>query len=66
MMTDRMMAALRSLALAGGLMAFGSGCQTQGPAEKAGEAIDNAAREAGDVLDKDGPIENAAERLENP
>lgn len=65
-MTDRMLAALRGLALGLGMLAIGAGCETQGPAEKAGEAIDDAARGAGDALDQDGPLENAAEKLENP
>lgn len=64
-MTDRMMAALRGLALAGGLVAFGAGCETQGPAEKAGEAVDDAARGVGDAIDPAGPMERAGEAADD-
>ena len=38
------------------------GCEKQGPAERAGEKIDNAAERAGDRIDKAG--EQASEKID--
>ncbi|MGH7337259.1 MAG: hypothetical protein ACREI7_06765 [Myxococcota bacterium] len=50
-------------ALAAVLVLTGAGCREEGPAERAGRAIDDAAREVGDELrelvDEDGPLERA-------
>ena len=51
-------------ALMAGLM-FVVGCQEKGPAEKAGEKIDNAANRASDALNPKGPMEKAGEKLDN-
>ena len=55
--------------LAVSLVTFG--CDTQGPAEKAGEKIDNsveatkdAAENAADKITGDGPAENAGEKID--
>lgn len=47
----------RSLSLAvavlgvAGLVAVGPGCENEGPAEEAGEAVDDAADDVGDAVD---------------
>ena len=41
---------IRCAALAAALLLAGAGCREEGPAERAGRAIDHAAREAGDSL----------------
>lgn len=58
-----------SAILAVSLLSFG--CDTQGPAEKAGEKIDNsveatkdAADNAADKITGDGPAENAGEKID--
>ena len=58
------------------LFTFAVACEEQGPAEKAGEALDDAVEEGGDgvedatdevkdTFDKDGPLEEAAEKVED-
>lgn len=39
-------------------------CEKKGPAEKAGESIDKAVEDVTDAVDKDGPIENTVENIE--
>lgn len=51
-------------ALMAGLM-FVVGCQEKGPAEKAGEKIDNAANRASDALNPKGPVEKLGEKVDN-
>ena len=41
---------IQCAALAAVLLLAGAGCREEGPAERAGRAIDDAAREAGDSL----------------
>ncbi len=41
------------------------GCDDQGPAERAGEKIDEAVEEMGDKLDREGPMEKFGESLDN-
>jgi hypothetical protein len=48
-----------------GLVLVGNGCQPQGPAEKAGESLDNAASNAADALNPKGPMEKAGEKVDN-
>lgn len=40
-------------------------CSDKGPAEKAGEKVDNAVDSAKDTLDNDGPAEKAGEKIDN-
>lgn len=50
------------------LSALGAGCEQEGPAEKAGESIDQAVENAGDkiesTLDPKGPAEKAGEAID--
>jgi hypothetical protein len=48
-----------------GVLALVVGCETQGPAEQAGENLDNAANDVGDALDSGGPAEETGEALDN-
>lgn len=55
------------------LVGLGVGCESQGPAERAGERIDNAAKDVKDAVDPRGPVEkagaavdNAADKVTNP
>jgi hypothetical protein len=51
------------LALGGGVAL--TGCEEQGPAEKAGEKIDDAVEDAGDKIDEAGDsVEEAADEVE--
>jgi hypothetical protein len=43
---------------------FAAGCQSQGPAERAGKAIDNAARDARDAVKPGGPAEQAGRNID--
>ncbi|MBA4208944.1 MAG: hypothetical protein C0454_05400 [Parvibaculum sp.] len=49
------------LPLAGGLAA----CDDQGPAEQAGEAIDDAADSVADAFERDGPAERTGEDIDD-
>ncbi|MBK1880874.1 hypothetical protein JIN85_00525 [Luteolibacter pohnpeiensis] len=40
-------------------------CKEKGPAEKAGEKLDNAAEKVGDALDPKGPAEKAGEKIDD-
>lgn len=40
------------------------GCETKGPAERAGEKIDEAADAAVDAVDPRGPMEKAGDKLD--
>lgn len=52
-------------ALALGFLLGLAGCEEEGPAEKAGERIDEAAEKAGDEMEEAGDeIEEAAEKAE--
>lgn len=41
------------------LLGLGVGCESQGPAERAGEKIDQGVQDAKDALDPRGPAEKA-------
>lgn len=43
---------------------FLAGCQDQGPAQEAGEAIDDAATDVRDALRGQGPAESAGESID--
>ena len=50
-------------------LVFGSliplaGCQNEGPAERAGKSIDNAARDARDAIAPGGPMEKAGRDID--
>ncbi|MDG3008172.1 Rv0909 family putative TA system antitoxin [Paludisphaera mucosa] len=45
--------------LFGSLLVVGAGCETKGPAEKAGEKIDRGVENAKDAIDPRGPGEKA-------
>jgi hypothetical protein len=55
-------------ALAAVLLLAGAGCREEGPAERAGRAIDDAAREAKDSLRElagdDGPLERTGRKAD--
>ncbi len=58
-------ALLTPLVLAGAVVSFG-GCEAKGPAERAGERVDNAAREARDTVNPpSGPAEAAGRKLDD-
>ena len=61
----------RSTTLAGlafvlaGAFTLGAGCESEkGPAEKAGEKIDNAAKDAKDAVSPPGPGQKAGENID--
>jgi hypothetical protein len=41
-----------------------SACEREGPAERAGEQIDEAAERAGEALEPEGPAERAGEQMD--
>jgi len=41
------------------------GCQKEGPAERAGKEIDEAAERLGEAVEKKGPVERAGEKIDN-
>lgn len=41
-----------------------SACESKGPAERAGERIDEAAEQAGEALEPEGPGERAGEQID--
>ncbi len=53
------------LPLLGGTVLLGSGCEQKGPAEQAGENIDEAADNAADALDPNGPAEEAGQAVDD-
>ncbi len=54
---------LAILFFSGGLL-LGSGCEREGPMEKAGEQIDEAVEETKEALDPAGPAERAGEKVD--
>jgi hypothetical protein len=46
-------------------LALSVGCEQQGPAERAGESIDNAAEDVQDTLDPRGPAEQAGAAVDD-
>jgi hypothetical protein len=59
---------IQCAAVIAALLLTSSGCREEGPAERAGRAIDDAAREAGDSLrdlaGEDGPLERAGRKAD--
>jgi hypothetical protein len=41
-----------------------TGCQSQGPAERAGQGVDNAARDIKDAVNPGGPAEQAGRNVD--
>jgi hypothetical protein len=56
-------AAMLAAALMMGSIGLGTGCK-QGPAEKAGSKIDDAAQKMKDVVDPPGPAEKAGRKVD--
>lgn len=55
-----------ALALLLGLGTLGLvACDNEGPAERAGEKLDNAAERVGDAINPKGPAEKAGEAVDN-
>lgn len=50
--------------LLSGTLALGSGCEAQGPAEKAGENIDRGIERAQDAINPPGPAEKAGREVD--
>lgn len=55
------------------LLGLAVGCESQGPAERAGEKVDRAVEDAKDAVDPRGPaekagaaVDNAADKVTNP
>jgi hypothetical protein len=55
-----MLAAMLTMATVG----LASGCRSEGPAESAGEKIDDAAQKAKDKIDPPGPAEKAGRKVD--
>ena len=51
------------VAIAG--LSVSSGCEEKGPAQKAGENVDKAARNAADALNPKGPLEKAGRAVDD-
>ena len=50
----------------GGAIALGAGCESEkGPAEKAGESVDRAARDVKDTISPPGPVEKAGRAVDD-
>ena len=66
-MTIRMTARLAGLAgMLGAAMILGAGCEDEkGPAEKAGQSVDNAAQKVKDTVSPPGPAEKAGRAVDN-
>jgi hypothetical protein len=55
-----------SAALCTGLVVIAlAGCEKEGPAERAGKELDEAAEKLGDAVEKRGPLERAGEKMDN-
>lgn len=48
-----------------GTVLFGAGCESQGPAERAGEAVDEGAQGVKDAIDPPGVTEKAGRAVDN-
>ncbi len=55
--------ALRAALLFGALITF-AGCETKGPAERAGESIDKSVQDAKDAINPPGPSEKAGRSID--
>jgi hypothetical protein len=50
--------------LLGGVVSLGPGCETKGPAERAGENIDKGIQDAKDAVNPPGPVEKAGRAVD--
>ena len=50
--------------LLSGAFALGSGCEAEGPAERAGESIDRGVERAQDAINPPGPAEKAGREVD--
>ena len=48
-----------------GVISLGTGCETKGPVEQAGEKIDRGVKNAKDAVDPAGPVEKAGRGVDN-
>ena len=62
MRLDRKFAAVALLSLL--IASGGAACRKKGPAERAGEEIDDAVERAKDAIDPKGPAEKAGEKID--
>lgn len=55
-----------SVVLCTGLVVIAlAGCKQEGPAERAGKELDEAAEKLGEAVEKRGPLERAGEKMDN-
>lgn len=64
-MKNWMLRTLLILPLLGGSLLVGMGCEPKGPAQQAGEDIDNAVDNTVDALDPRGPAEKAGDAIDD-
>ena len=60
-----MLTTRRLLALTAVIALSFAGCEKKGPAEKAGEKLDNAGKNIKDAVTPDGPAEKLGEKVDN-
>jgi hypothetical protein len=63
-MKNWLITALRASSLLVGAVVFLAGCETKGPAEKAGENIDQGIQNAKDAINPPGPGEKAGRAVD--
>jgi hypothetical protein len=56
---------LSAVLCAGLLVLTLGGCKQEGPAERAGKELDEAAEKLGEAVEKRGPLERAGEKMDN-
>ena len=54
----------RALVLGVGALFFFAGCEAEGPAEKAGEKIDQGVQDAKDAVNPSGPAEDVGAKID--
>ena len=64
MMHTRWLPFVLAIGLAAGGATLLGGCREKGPAEKAGEKVDNAMEKVEDKLDPKGPVEKAGRKID--
>jgi len=64
MMHTRLLPLGLAIVLATGGATLLGGCREKGPAEKAGEKVDNAMEKVEDKLDPKGPVEKAGRKID--
>ena len=64
MMHTRLLSLGLAIVLATGGATLLGGCREKGPAEKAGEKVDNAMEKVEDKLDPKGPVEKAGRKID--